>query len=328
MFEEIKSPSRSSPVTVISIIKNEIFFLPAFLDHYRNLGVRQFIFLDDGSSDGGFEYLKEQPDCALLISGATYGQYVDGKKAHVVWRTMIPRTYCKETWALVVDADEFLELPPGFENVATFVEALDARGSTAVGAVMIDFYPSHVKDLELTTTPQTKSELFSRYPFFDDYPHGYWSRGKFIRINGGVRDRLLRQHGLFPDSSLRSARERIRQILKLKAKKRFFNAIQKVPLVRWLEDYEYLSSHSLNVAPTDGVLLPLIHFKFTGSLVEKIRGALESRAYYKESSEYQLYEKLLAKMRKADSFFICEHSRRYNDVSDLVRNGLVRFEAC
>ena len=48
-----------SGFTLLAILKNEIYFLPAFLNHYRRLGVQRFVFLDDRSDDGSFEYLLE-----------------------------------------------------------------------------------------------------------------------------------------------------------------------------------------------------------------------------------------------------------------------------
>src|SRR5665648_605706 len=93
-LREKKAATAALGVTVISIIKDEFFYLPAFLDHYRRLGVSRFVFLDDGSSDEGPGYLMRQADCALVVSDLTYGQFVEGKKVDVIWRTSLPRAYC------------------------------------------------------------------------------------------------------------------------------------------------------------------------------------------------------------------------------------------
>ena len=39
---ESYAPSRFS---LLAIIRNEMYFLPSFLDHYRKLGVERFVFL-------------------------------------------------------------------------------------------------------------------------------------------------------------------------------------------------------------------------------------------------------------------------------------------
>ena len=198
MLREKKAAVTASGATVISIIKDEFFYLPAFLDHYRRLGASRFVFLDDRSTDEGPGYLMQQADCAFVVSDLTYGQVVDGKKVDVIWRTALPRAYCDGQWALVVDVDEFLELPPGFESLEAFTLMLDAQGCSAVGAVMVDFYPEDIAGLELSTPPASAAELFARYPYFDDCPHGHWRDGcnEFKRVYGGVRARLVASHGI------------------------------------------------------------------------------------------------------------------------------------
>jgi hypothetical protein len=329
-LREKKAAPAVPGVTVISIIKDEFFYLPAFLDHYRRLGVSRFVFLDDRSTDEGPDYLMRQADCALVVSDLTFAQTVDGKKVHVIWRTELARAYCDGQWALVVDVDEFLELPPGFESLEAFTLALDAQGCSAVGAVMVDFYPEHSAGLELSTPPASAAELFARYPYFDDCPHGQWldGRNEFQRTYGGVRARLVAAHGIEqPGRKLslwRRMKQRVRQLVG-REKPKSFNAIQKVHLIRWSDQHEYLSARTTNVAPCDGIQLPLAHFKFTGSLARKIETAIASGAYHGNSSEYHAYERLLSEMKRTDASFLCSYSRKYADKSDLLKSGLLRF---
>ena len=42
--------------TVCAIVHDEMFFLEAFLAHYRRLGADRFIILDDCSTDGTIEH--------------------------------------------------------------------------------------------------------------------------------------------------------------------------------------------------------------------------------------------------------------------------------
>ena len=77
---------------------------------------------------------------------------------------------------------------------------------------------------------------------------------------------------------------------------KYFNALHKVPLVRWAQDYAYVSAHEINVPPAPKALLPLAHFKFTGSLRAKIEYAIKSGAYHNQSFEYRAYGQLLENM--------------------------------
>jgi Glycosyl transferase family 2 len=295
--------------------------------------VRQFIFLDDRSADGTREYLSDQADCAIITSELTYGQYVDGKKADVIWRSEIPRAYCERKWVLVVDADEFIELPPQMKQLSELTAVLDNKRASAVGAVMVDFYPAHARDLEDGTTPGSRAELLSRYPYFDGCPHGHWLAGKnkFEQVYGGVRDRLLEAQGIAHGAStrkmsvFRNFRKQLQRFIGIE-KRKHFNALHKVPLVRWSSELEYLSSHMLNRAPCRGVQLPLMHFKFTGSIFGKVHTAIGSGAYHRQSAEYLVYDDLLSAMLKSDASFLGQCSRSYGGAQDFVDCGISFFD--
>jgi hypothetical protein len=325
-FQEVKAPPEVRGVTVITHIKDELFYLRAFLDHYRRIGVSRFVFLDDGSTDGGFEYLLQQPDCGMVTSELHYDQFVDGKRAETIWRSSMAKTYCDGRWAAVVDVDEFIVLPPSIESLTDFTHQLDAMGAGVIGAAMIDFYPANIADLEDASPPKDAEELFARYPYFDDCPHGRWKRGRFWRAYGGTRSRLLMAHGFEESPRRKSWEEFIRSTwLRLtgRSKPPGLGAIQKVPLVRWAPGYEYVHPHSLNVAPRDDVQLPLAHFKFTGSFSEKIAQSITRSSYL--AHNYTMFCGLVEAMRRAGGSFLCDVSRKYSGSQDFVESELIRF---
>ena len=334
MLRIIKPPQRDVDLAVLSVIKDEMFFLPSFLEHYRAVGVTQFIFLDDRSTDGSLEYLMEQPDCAVMEADATFGQVVDGKnRAVIVWRTALARQFSMNKWALVVDLDEFLELPPGYANLPALIAELDRHGHSAVGAIMIDFYPADISHLFDATRPSTKGKLFAQYPYFDDCYHGQWVGGRFKRAYSGATERLFQRYGLTLASQRTSAHHTTvvgltKSFLeRLGVRERKFELeIKKVPLVRWNAEREYVTSHSLNVPPGDGLQLPLVHFKFSGHIFEKVRSAVTSGAYSMNSAKYRVLELLLAKMMDDNGTFLCKHSHRYSDSSDFLRSGIMRID--
>ena len=69
-------PPRNMPATLFAVMRNEMYFLPAFLAHYRALGVKQFVIVDDASDDGTTQYLAAQPDCCSGMSEHRYGARV------------------------------------------------------------------------------------------------------------------------------------------------------------------------------------------------------------------------------------------------------------
>lgn len=67
---------RRGRLTLFSITKNEMAFLPGCLAHHRGIGFEQFLVWDDASSDGTDRYLSDQPDCMALRSDSGYGDPV------------------------------------------------------------------------------------------------------------------------------------------------------------------------------------------------------------------------------------------------------------
>ena len=59
------------------VVRDEAYFLPFLLEHYRRLGVEHFLFYDDKSSDGSRELLEAQPDCAVVTSDIPYGAILE-----------------------------------------------------------------------------------------------------------------------------------------------------------------------------------------------------------------------------------------------------------
>ena len=65
---------------MFSIMRDESYHLQFFLDHYRNLGITDFLIYDDSSSDGTTEFLFSQDDVTVITSDVPYGAKVEGKK--------------------------------------------------------------------------------------------------------------------------------------------------------------------------------------------------------------------------------------------------------
>ncbi|MBV8060344.1 MAG: glycosyltransferase family 2 protein, partial [Alphaproteobacteria bacterium] len=60
------------PVCSCSIVRNELVRLPYLLEYHRKLGIKQFFFIDNLSTDGTLDYIKSQPDCIPLIAESSF----------------------------------------------------------------------------------------------------------------------------------------------------------------------------------------------------------------------------------------------------------------
>ena len=322
MFKLVSGVRRDEAITVCSIVKDELYHLPAFFDHYRKLGAEQFIILDDKSRDGAGEFLRSQPDCVVLESPQGFGDILQsGQRAGVTWKTAIPQTFCKDKWAIYVDADELVFLP-GFADIRSLVKHLERKKSQAIGAAMIDFYPASIAGFGNTEPPANREAMLARYPYFDACRHLAWKAGELrpTILNGGVRERLLRKFKIEKRSDGKPVNpgKKIAKFWRhMFSRRPNFASLHKVPLVLWTDGRTYLHSHTLNVPPDVDLILPVAHFKFTAALDSKIASALQTGAYSQSSRTYLAYRNLLEAMRQGNGSFLCENSRRFISVEDL-----------
>ena len=131
-------PTRAAGIRVFSKCRNEILRLPAFLAHYRALGVERFFIVDNGSTDGSTEYLAAQPGVELSRTAERFSD----TKGGAAWMNDLLAKFGTGSWCVTVDVDELL-VYPGSEVAAlpALTAYLDAHGHTALGCTLLDLYP-------------------------------------------------------------------------------------------------------------------------------------------------------------------------------------------
>jgi hypothetical protein len=323
---------RPGKITLYSIMRNERFFLDAFFDHYRALGVEQFLILDDGSKDGSIEFFKSQPDCVLLSSPLKYGTDIEvtmpnGRiqraRAGLFFKRVIPETFCPDDYAIYADADEFLVLPPEVPNLTALFGTLRRRSIDCIVASLVEFYPASLRDLHGSPHPRSFRDLVDLYPYFDGVPLVKFRPGiPPKRINGSASNRLFARYGIaLARAPSRLTPQWINRLLPGRPGK---SATMKTPIVRWRKGVWITDTHRSNVKPSDDILVALVHFKFTHRLAQKTEEAIRLRSYAKKSAKYELYSELIARMADADAEFVGPDSRHYNGPADFAGVGLVK----
>ena len=315
-LEIVRDPGiDSAGVSLFSIVHDEMYFLPEFLRHYREIGVERFVFVDDASTDGTRAFLADQPDCMILASDLRYFDIIDGRRAFNAWRQEMLDRFSRDRWAVVADADEFLALPPDLSlgDVATRLERL---GGESVWGVMVDMYPETIADLD---DPGPFS--LARGWHFDARPHMRFSArsGRRRTIYGGSRARLLIENRIAGEE------QRLKRLLAMNlglGRKLKFNKITKVPLVRWTAGHQFTGSHSVRPPPSTTDLMAIMHFKFTPDLRRKIDYALETGGYFEGSKEYRLMHELLTRMEARNRRFVSAGSMRMERPADLYAGGV------
>ena len=170
-------------VTVFTPIRNELANLPWFLAHYRRLGARRFVFVDNMSSDGSSAYLSVQPDVILYRTADKFAEAAMGMR----WINALIERHGDAGWCLFADADEAL-IYPGWEHtpLERLTGFLDYEGAEGLAAPLLDVYP------EMTR------HATGRPPSHADCRHFDCSctwighvRPPYLRPAGGARMRLF-----------------------------------------------------------------------------------------------------------------------------------------
>ena len=293
---------RAKDVLVVVTLRNERIRLPYFLKYYRDLGVRHFLIVDNGSDDGSTEYLRAQPDISLWWTQSSYKDSLFG----VDWVNHLLRVYGSGHWTLTVDPDEFFVYPfCDSRPITALTDWLDTYELRSFPAMLLDMYPKGPIDMVPYAEGQDPFEIacwfdsgnytISRNP----YMHNLW-------IQGGARARMF-----FPDDPYSAP------------------SLNKIPLVKWHRSYTYVSSthmllpRGLNMVYDDwggekasGCLL---HAKFLSPLTAKVSEELERRQHYAGSREYKAY---FAQISNEPEMW-CKFSEKYINWRQLEILGLM-----
>lgn len=341
-FDDLKVISSRQPdyeaMTLCAVGRNEMYFLPAFLEHYRKLGIEQFAILNDRSTDGTTSYLLSQPDVVVYESNYHYGDEVElpeqlpskmfAGRILYVWRTIFFDRFAKHRWAVQVDLDEFIHLPPGktFQDVA---QMLDDEGSNLAYGVMLDVYPETLSDLAAMADQQEIDPSATWY--FDAQPHLQLHVGKVPTIlHPGARARLYHTYGI-TRSYQRSDDPKPKYKIWWKQLKRGrlgtkippYNLTYKPVMAKWPDGAYFQSSHKPSIEGSDRILLPFQHFRFTGALYTKIDMAIRENSYSKGSQDHHMMCSLLQRMHDHhNGTFLYRQSRVLKGFESLKKAGV------
>ena len=326
--------SSAGEIRLFSKLRNERLRLPAFLKHYRELGVDRFFIVDNGSSDGSTEYLLAQKDVHVF---RTHGSFRDARGG-TEWLNALLVQFGLGAWCITVDIDELLWFPGSdTANLHRLTRYFDSKGYQAFACLLLDLYP----DGPLRCFSYAPEEdLLTAVPYFDAGPYVKIPGSKrqsqrqcpgFV-IQGGVRQRVF-----YPEvgdnlwwkvrwTLFNRFACRLPLLGKLSMVRRYQAKtspnLTKVPLVRWDSESRYLAAnHYVTpkvLAPESGVLL---HFKFLQDFHEKAVQEAARGEYAGGGTEYKRYSMKLK--ADPDLSLMYEGSIRLKDCAQLVEMGLM-----
>ena len=311
-------------IRLFAKVRNEAKRLPFFVSYYKTLGVSRFFIVDNGSTDGTQEYLKEMPDCHTFL---TTQKLVDARGG-IDWIQPLLHQYGKNRWCIVTDADELL-VYPNSETVAlpAFCQTLDREHADAFLCMMLDMYPDgNIDDIEYIPG----QPFIDACPFFDGTGYKWVARkptdgGVGPRVYGGPRIRMFYPELLDRRLHIRSKRWLLTQLGRSfpKVKPPQPIPLNKIPLLRWNgnRSFLYAAQHDLSFANLANGYGALLHFKFLGNFTDQVKEELNRKAYF-GTEMYQKYAERLSK--DASVNFKSNISIRYTGTRQLLELGLIK----
>lgn len=322
-------------IPIVCPVKNEIGLVGHFITHHRAIGVENFIFIDNGSTDGTTEFLLSEPGCTVY---RTTESFVDANFG-MVWITEVLRNSAHGQWAAYLDCDELLV----FENMETqsltsFVREYCTGDIDTTFAVMIDMYPA--SDWS-SISARTASSIAETLNCFDkdyivrqrpDRP-GRTRRPDAIEILGGPRCRLFStlerdaSHD-WPYYMLAGQVDRFIDKVPIglmpalaRVWPRGMQALFKSPLNLIGDDFRYGYSHESSNHRKAGYLLGILHLKFCDELNARFDPQFSYDNHYRHGLErFQLAGALA---RHGSRPLTYSGTRKYTGSQSLAEQNLI-----
>ena len=242
----------SDALTLYTVIKDERKRLPWFFAHYRKLGVKSFVFVDNGSTDESIAYLRAQPDVIIFHTEDSYVAAMAG----MVWVNHLKNRLSANGWALYVDVDEGLVFDGSEERtIHDLIAVLEERGDEAMTGFMLDMYADRKVE---NATIDDGTDFIARHP---NYLNIHFSTpapvSPYKNIRGGAR--IIFGTG---------------------------EELTKTPLVKVSAGIDFLrSSHNITPAQISKITCVLLHFKLIDGLEAEAEAVLSD---LKRSADCQI----------------------------------------
>jgi len=201
----------ASDVVLVCLVKDGELYIRSFLDHYRRIGVKHIVFMDNGSTDGTIE-IASQYDWVSIVQCTLPARYYE-----LPLRLYALEKFAKGHWCLCVDVDEIFDYPYSRQiPLSALLTYLSGHGYTAVVGQMLDmFAPGPLNSVPCSPTDW----LLDVYRYYDVsdiekvdyfgqdvaalYAHNTLSNSDIKVYYGGIRKKLfgtrngLTKHCLF-----------------------------------------------------------------------------------------------------------------------------------
>lgn len=265
----------------ICAVKNDIDRVKIQMEHHRKIGINYFVYIDNASTDGTFEWLEMQEDVTLYKVETSFDT-----ATKMGWLQSVMKQEGYGKWFLILDSDELFAYP-GMENIhiQKYIDFLEIKNITTTTTPLIDMYSQ-----EEIFSGSPCEDIRATFCFFDTF---YYQKRGYINWSfwGGPRFRVfslknnLTKHSLF------------------KMEKNMLIGIHEI-----FPSYKNTET---------GVTAFLLHYKFLSKDINKYIEIAKNENYFNRSEEYKIYIKHCKESH--DISFYYSGSHKLTNSMDLLR---------
>jgi hypothetical protein len=280
-------------LVVVCLVRDGAAYLDTFLEHYRMLGARHVVLLDNGSGDGTIERAAREPGVTIFRTGAAYRWH------KIIAKRYLVRRFGVANWVLCADIDELFDYPRRDRvPLRRFLQYLNTHGYTAVVAHLLDMFPR----APLTECPGHWRQTHCYYDLTGLEPEEY--RARYGDQNEIADEQIRVLHG-----GVRALYFGVRPML------------TKHPLQFPAAGVEWVNSHNVRGASVADVSGVLLHYKFVSGFVDYAERLVREGSFYRDSAEYRGY--LAALEAKPRLSLYSDAARELSGTDQLVAEGLL-----
>lgn len=287
---------------VLCLVRDGRPYVRPFIEHYRSLGVRHVVLLDNGSVDGTVDAAREY-DVTVLQTDLPFKTHKLAARRYLIDR------FARGRWCLYADIDELFDYPySDVVGLDSFLGYLRRKSYTAVVAQMLDMF----SDRPLRDASASGELAPSEHRFYDISNVREMDYGRALGRYGNVA----------PNEDIKVFRDGIQETV--------FGVpmmLTKHPLMFIDGEIEPMrdSSHLVGNARLADVTCVLFHYKFLEHFREKAVRAVHERNYHDGSAKYESYLAVLEK--EPDLLMRRDTSKELRGVDQLVDEGFLTVSA-
>lgn len=292
---------REDEVALVCMLKNGSYYLDGLLEHHRKIGIRHFLFIDNGSEDDTVDRLANHADVTVISN------HLPVRKYESLLRADIARRLIKGGWLLFVDSDELIEMMNGDgRSISDYARYCNENGYDAVVGQCLDLFP-------MASLVETASWPYSRS--IRDFC--YYSLGYISEF--GYHDRTVGFEWFLRDNTVSNPDIR----LKFGGIRReLFNENCALTNHRMVKNAAHIKiySHphcSSNVHCADFTLL-LRHYKFAGNFLQR-----ELQQVREKTWDHGEDKSRMAVMTDPGFTFSAKQIQRFSGTGPLIEQGFL-----